>query len=311
VSLGPAPMLPAFSTKVRFFPPPPDLARFMAGFSLIEFETPEGETIYDAVLPEWGTLRFFNGLAPETWVEGGDRVTNARFLVTGPSGRCLHFRQGTTRVWSASLLPLGWAQLMTVPAADFANRALDGSAHPAFVQFTPLLADLHQQPPDPEAEFNRFVAFLRARCKEPPADHRRIEAFNLALLDPDVISVTQLVERIGASHRTIDRIADRAFGFAPKVLLRRQRLMRSLAQFILDPSLKWIGSIDSQYNDQAQFIRDFHYFIGMAPRKYADMPHPLVMPYIRARAEALSVPMQTLTVPQVPSQTLRPSGRVS
>jgi AraC-like DNA-binding protein len=290
-----------FSTDIRFFAPPSDLARYIAGISLIEFETPPGETIYDAVLPEWGTLRFFNGIAPETWVEGGDQLSGVQFLATGPSGRCLHFRQGSTRVWSASLLPLGWAQLVNVPANEFTNRIVDGAEHPAFAYLAPLLIDLHREPHDPDAEFGRFCAFLRARCAEPPAEYRRIEAINLALFDPEVTTVAQLVERVGASNRTIERTADRAFGFAPKVLLRRQRLMRSLAQFIMDPSLKWIGSIDSQYGDQAQFIRDFHYFIGMTPRAYAAMPHPLVMPYIRARAKALSAPVQTLSAPQVPT----------
>lgn len=298
-----------FSSDIRFFAPPNDLARFIAGVSLIEFETPLGETIYDAVLPEWGCLRFFNGIAPETWVEGGDHLSGVRFLATGPSGRCLHFRQGSTRVWSVSLLPLGWAQLVSAPANELVNRALDGAAHPAFAYLTPLLDDLHREPQYPEAEFGRLCAFLRPHCAEPPADHHRIETLNLALFDPDVTTVTQLVERVGASTRTIERTADRAFGFAPKVLLRRQRLMRSLAQFIMDPSLKWIGSIDSQYGDQAQFIRDFHYFIGMTPRKYAAMPHPLVMPYIRARAKALSAPVQALSAPQVQTLPLHPADK--
>ncbi len=295
------------STDIRFFAPPSDLARYIAGISLIEFETPPGETIYDAVLPEWGTLRFFHGIAPETWVEGGDHLSGVRLLATGPSGRCLHFRQGSTRVWSVSLLPLGWASLVSTPAIELTNQVVDGSAHTAFRYLSPLLKQLHREPHDPEAEFELLCRFLRPHCAEPPPDFERIEALNLALFDPDVTSVGDLVERIGASVRTIERTADRAFGFSPKVLLRRQRLMRSLAQFIMDPSLKWIDSIDSHYGDQAQFIRDFRHFIGMTPRKYAAMPHPLVMPYIRARARALAAPVQTLSVPQVPQQGLHPA----
>jgi len=298
-----------FKTDVRFWPPPPDLARYIAGVSLIEFETPPGETVHDAVLPEWGTLRFFHGNAPETWVEGGEHLSDVNFLATGPSGRCMHFRQSSTRVWSASLLPLGWAQFVSTPAVELANCAVDGATHPAFAYLTPMLADLHREPHDPEAEFGRFCAYLRRYCSKLPADHLRIEALNLALLDPEVTTVGHLVERVGASTRTIERTADRAFGFAPKLLLRRQRLMRSLAQFIMDPSLKWIGSIDSQYNDQAQFIRDFRFFIGMTPRKYAAMPHPLVMPYIRARAQALAAPVQTLSAPQTDTQALHLPGK--
>ena len=79
-------------------------------------------------------------------------------------------------------------------------------------------------------------------------------------------TVAELVRRSGASQRTVERLCRRAFGFTPKLLLRRQRFMRSLADFVLDPTLKWIDAIDSQYHDQAQFVRDFRQFMGMTPR---------------------------------------------
>lgn len=298
------------SVDVRFFPPPPDLCRYFTAFCLIDFRAPAEETIYDALLPEWGNLRFFSGVAPEAWIEGGDHVTGSHFLVTGPSGRCVHFRQGTTRLWGVAFLPLGWAHFVGVPAADLANRMFDGTSHPAFAHFAPLLTELHEEPADIEAELARFIAFFRERDQQPHPECARIEAIHAAMLDTEVTSVSQLVARSGASKRTIERTADRAFGFAPKVLLRRQRLMRSLAQFILDPSLKWIGSIDSHYGDQAQFIKDFRYFIGMSPRQYAAMPHPLLGPFIRARVESLAgVAVQTLHPPADPMQALHPAEK--
>lgn len=290
---------------VRFFPAPSDLSSFFTAFCLIEFEAPAGEMIHDALLPEWGNLRFFNGVASQAWIEDGDVLDDAHFVVTGPSTRCVHFRQGTTRLWGVGFLPLGWAQFVGVPAAEVANRIFDGLTHPAFAHFAPLLSELHCEPPDPVAELATFIAFFRAQLREELPDRERIEAIHTALLDPELDTVAELVERIGISQRTIERTADRVFGFAPKVLLRRQRLMRSLAQFILDPSLKWIGSIDGSYGDQAQFIKDFKYFIGMSPRQYAAMPHPLVGAFIRARVAALAgIAMQTLHPPDNPVQAL-------
>ncbi len=281
---------------VRFFLAPPDLRQYITAFCLINFTAPAGAMIPDALLPEWGNLRFFNGVAPDAWFEGGDRLSGSHFVATGPSTACVHFCQGTTRLWGVGLLPLGWAQFIRAPAADMANRLVDGTTHPAFAHFSPLLTQLHQQPHDIEAELDRFVAFFRDRNRRAHRDQQRIEAIHAAMLDPEVARVDDLCERTGLGQRTIERTAHAAFGFSPKVLLRRQRLMRSLARFILDPSRKWTGSIDENYTDQPQFIRDFHDFIGMSPREYAAMPHPMVIPFIKARAQTFGDALQTMHV---------------
>jgi methylphosphotriester-DNA--protein-cysteine methyltransferase len=82
---------------------------------------------------------------------------------------------------------------------------------------------------------------------------------------------------------SLERLTQRYFGFTPKLLLRRQRFLRSLAQYMLDPSLNWTGAIDGQYHDQAQFVRDFKAFMGLSPRQYAALPHPILVPIMRQR----------------------------
>lgn len=284
------------TVDVRFFLAPADLRQYLTAFCLINFAAPAGTMVPDALLPEWGNLRFFNGVAPDASIEGGDRLTDAHFVATGPSTCCVHFSQGTTRLWGAGLLPLGWAQFIKAPAGEMANRLVDGSKHPAFSHFTPLLTDLHRTPHNIEAELDRFVEFFRMLNRRAHREQQRIEAIHGAMLDPAVAKVTDLCERTGLSQRTIERTTHTAFGFSPKVLLRRQRLMRSLARFILDPTRKWTGAIDDHYTDQPQFIRDFHDFIGMSPREYAAMPHPMVIPFIKARAKAFGDALQTMHV---------------
>ena len=95
----------------------------------------------------------------------------------------------------------------------------------------------------------------------------------------------------------LERISRRAFGFTPKVLLRRQRFVRSLARFMLDPSLKWIGAIDCHYHDQAQFVRDFRQFMGMTPRQYAALPKPIVNAVMQARERFAGSAAQALDGP--------------
>ena len=89
-------------------------------------------------------------------------------------------------------------------------------------------------------------------------------------------NVAALGKRLGVGDRSLERLCGRYFGFPPKLLLRRQRFLRSLAQFMLDPRRTWSKALDGQYYDQAQFVRDFRSFMGMTPSEYADTPHPIL-----------------------------------
>jgi len=73
--------------------------------------------------------------------------------------------------------------------------------------------------------------------------------------------------------------------------------MRSLAQFMLDPSLGWVGAIDALYVDQSHFVRDCHEFLGMTPSEYAAQDHPVISAFMRERMRAHGSAAQTLDVP--------------
>ena len=109
--------------------------------------------------------------------------------------------------------------------------------------------------------------------------------------------MADLADRLGISARSLERLSLRAFGFSPKLLLRRQRFLRSLAQFMLDPSLKWISTLDWHYVDQAHFVRDFQRFMTMRPSQYAAQDHPVLRSAARARAVATGVAVQALHQP--------------
>ena len=290
--------LPAdVAVKVRFHAPPQALQGCFTSFYLTEIDVPHGAVVSDALQPEWANLRFFGGERPQAWIENGDRVENARFVATGPSIRPTNFRLGPTRFWGIGLLPLGWARFVGQPAADHANLIADGNRHPSFARFQSLAHSLTLRAEDEADELARISAFFAAIPPIDPVEEARILAIHAALVDPEVVTVTDVVERIGTSQRTVERTCLRHFGFPPKLLLRRQRFMRSLAQFMLDRSRKWIGAIDEHYHDQAQFVRDFREFMGMSPRQYAAMPHPVLERFMYERARVHGAAVQTLDVP--------------
>lgn len=284
--------------RARFYPPPEDLRRYFTTFYLTEMIPPDGELIVDALQPEWANLRFFTHGAPDGWIEGGNALGGASFVGIGPTSRATHFTVGPCRFWGIGMLPLGWASFMDTPASTCTNRLADGDRDPAFAHFAPLHAAILSAAGDAAKEYDAIVAHFRAMLGKPPRDERLILAIHDAIVDAGVSTVAALVARAQAGQKTVERACHRHFGFTPKILLRRQRFMRSLSKYMLDPSLTWIGALDPNYHDQAQFVRDFREFMGTTPGEYATQPHPVLEVFMRERIRVAGSPVQTMDRPE-------------
>ena len=280
---------------VRFHEPPADLAPFFTTFYRADFHVPDGP-VSDALQPEWGGVRMFSGTPPRATI-GDCAVISSDIQAQGPTTQPIVFEMANCSLWGFGLLPLGWATFMGVPAHDYANRIFDGRTEPAFARFAPLADRLTADIARQDAEYRAIVDFFRSEIECHTADRDRILSIHQMLLDPDVTDVASMAVSAGLSQRTLERVSLRAFGFPPKQLLRRQRFMRSLAQFMIDPSKGWLDAMDETYFDQSQFVRDCHDFLGMAPTDYAAMNHPVMSAFMRERMKALGSPVQTLDQP--------------
>ena len=296
-----SPALPAAADKqchidLRFYNAPPDLEGCFTTFYRMELTVPGGGVVVDYLQPEWGNMRFFGNLTSESRIHGGPTLIAAEFPVTGPSSLPMRFELGNTRMWGVGLFPLGWARFVGLPANEFANRAVDGTQHPAFTAFASLAQDLFRGEPDDDAEFALLIEALRARSR-PVRDEAAIRAVHAAIVDTEMTSVVDLACRAGMTTRSLERLCRRHFGFPPKLLLRRQRLMRTVAAFMVDPGSTWSNVIDGRYHDQAHFVREFQQFFLMSPSEYAALGHPVLAAFMAERKKLLGSPVQTLDKP--------------
>ena len=282
---------------VRFHQPPEALRAYFTTFYSTDVVVAAGGRVVDYLHPEWAGLRFVTGELPDAEIAGGAPLPPTAFSAHGSTSTTIRFTVGTSRMWGVGLLPLGWAKFVGTPADKLADILVDGHDHPAFVEYAPLADSLFEVEPDPDGELARIGAFFSARLSRKLSDESRIVACHAALVDPDVATVAEMAEHTRLPSHTLERTCRRHFGFPPQLLLRRQRFMRSLAQFMLDPSLKWIGALDDHYHDQAQVVRDFHRFMGMGLREYANAPHPIIGAVMRARFEEAGAAVQALHVP--------------
>lgn len=288
------------AVALRFFMPSAALAPYVSTYYLTEISLPQGEAVEDWLHPEWANLRFSNGGEWSSAPGEGPLQPLAGAILTGPTSLATHFRLGGgTRAWGVGLLPLGWLRLIGVPASGFVDRTVAVADEPCCAQFGDLPAAVLSGPPNPAEEAARIDAYLLGLLGRslPHEDELRIRTAHSALIDADMTAVRELAERLGISSRSLERLSLKAFGFSPKLLLRRQRFLRSLAQFMLDPSLTWIKTLDFHYVDQAHFVRDFRRFMAMSPRRYAALDHPVLRAAAQGRTAAAGAAVQALHRP--------------
>ena len=282
--------------RARFFAPPAALAGCFTSFYLLEVEPADGRCVEDYLHPEWGNLRFFLGQLPEAEIVGCQTVHNTPLIATGPTSCPASFRLPASRLWGIGFLPLGWAKFIDQPAKDLTNLATDGRAHPAFSRFVPLYDALRDAPEDDEAQAQIICNFFLDRDR-PVKDAPIIAAVHEALVDPEVHSSCDLAARAHISARTLERLCARHFGFPPQLLIRRQRMMRTLSAFMLAERTTWSQVIDLNYTDHAHFTHEFQAFMRMSPTEYAALDHPVLAAFMTERARVLGSPVQTLDRP--------------
>ena len=183
------------------------------------------------------------------------------------------------------------------PANEFADRFADLSQERALERLAPIAACLDIGSSDPQVFKDCLADAMRDLLLCPQSRDTDIIRLEHALVDRSVHNVSHLAANTGMSLRTLERLCKTVFGFTPQLLLRRQRFLLSLAQFMLDPSLKWIETLDSHYHDQAHFVRDFKRFMGTSPSAYAKQPHPVLGAAAHARKAIAGEPTQVLHRP--------------
>jgi AraC-like DNA-binding protein len=283
-----------FSVDVKYYRLSEELQPYFTALYLFNITCPAGEEIEDWLHPEWAAMRFTTSGTPPAGGVGKEGLERrGPLVVTGPTSKALHFRLTTSCIWGLGLQPAGWAQFVAGQARDFSDCTLDGSAEPAFAVFAPILSMVQdpQEPTDLIAE--RINAYLMDQVGRRKSRVELIVRVHDALRDPDVAHVVELGKRAGLGLRSLERICLRYFGFPPKLLLRRQRFLRSLARYTLDPQRNWSEALDGQYHDQAQFVRDFRSFMGMTPTEYAEQPHPILNRIMAQRMADLGAAPQT------------------
>jgi AraC-like DNA-binding protein len=180
-----------------------------------------------------------------------------------------------------SVLASKWADRVGEPDGAFAFD-LDGLEH-----------DLAKAADD-AAVPTLFDTFLLDRARPPDEQSLLVGAVESALLDPELTSVKALASHVGIATRSLERLSLRAFGFTPKLLMRRARFLRSLHAVAHAPVAARATAIDPGYTDYSHFVRDAQLFLGMSPQAFLKLDTPLLRQSLALRQSVLGAPAQAL-----------------
>lgn len=266
-----------FAIDVHFYRLSEELRPYVTALYCFDINCADDVLIEDRLHPEWAAIRFIEGKGPVSVTTFPHEISGSwTFVATGPTSKTIKIGISRSRIWTLGLHPAGWAKYIPVSAREFADQVVDGFSHEAFATFHPIFEQLRLASPDADEAAQRIDSYLREHDDRPVPSEEMILACQQALRDPEISDVTMLAERLKIGRRTLERLCGRYFGFPPKLLLRRQRFLRSLARFMLEPKHNWSKALDGQYFDQAHFVRDFRSFMGMTPSEYADSSKPLI-----------------------------------
>lgn len=264
---------------------------------IVEADNAPDARLTDYLQPEWANIRFFCGSAPDAAIGTGTaRVSGARYVGTGPSSLSCRFTLGPVRMWGVGFMPLGWARFFDADASAFANAICDGATDPVFARFAGLTDVLCDPQASLDEQYDAIVAAMD-KAMRLTRDDARIRRINAELVGGEHASVHDLADACAMSIRTLERMCMRYFGFSPKLLMRRQRFMRTLTSFMLQRGSRWTEAMDGDYHDQAQFTREFREFMTMNPSEYAGLDHPILTSFMEARARVWGSAAQTLDPP--------------
>jgi len=287
--------LGATSASVSYHLPDKALSGAVTTYYLVKVDGPG--TVRDQIFPEWPNFRL---ILSGDWVADFPDEPTAPVPVDGVTGtleRAVWVTGTAGLMVGIGLMPQGWPRLTELSADAFTNRMrpLADALGPASDELHRRLTVAAQR--GEAAIFEVLDEMLLSLLKDAP-EAATVAAAHAALQDPQVQTVSDWAEAFGLSARQLERFSAKYFGLSPKRLLRRQRVLRTLAAMREAVGGTWSQAMDAQFTDQAHFIHEFNYYMGTSPKAYLARPQPIMAEAWKRRKALLGSPVQVLQPPK-------------
>lgn len=247
----------------QYFDPPPALHRHVSALYWFESHLP---AFSDLLRAELGQIRLMvAGRGCNRFCNGKTRACAGAMLQGPTTGPTRYTTDGPLALFGIGLLPLGWAELIGLPA----NALADDCAELASVLPPPLVAGLVDAlanaatAPARLLVITQFLEQRLAAARHPSGWFTRLaDQWLTASCNPQVDA---LVAASGMSLRSVERLCDRLYGASPKLLARKYRALGAAVRLGLGDARDWTDAAGDAFYDQAHFIREIRAFTGLTP----------------------------------------------
>lgn len=282
-------------TALRYELPSDALAPFVADYHVLDSIRVPGELPCEYMLPNGPAIRIILADHPMVLMVGKEAgVTLPRASLYGPMSRAAAMEVGTGGVTvGITLTAAGLARLGRVDAHALRDSVvpLETFVAPDAVERLTRRLLASDQGPAVKGIFDDALPQWFARSHPHEAELMRISAL---LATPGIATVQEARERLGIHQRRLERLSRQYFGFSPKLLFRRARLLRSIVALKLAGPPFDLSLIDPDYHDHSHFTRDAHRFLGMAPMRFLKLPNHYIDAALRARVIVRGAAMAAL-----------------
>lgn len=281
-------------TALRYEAPTARLRPYVADYHVLDSIRPPGMQTHEIMLPGGPAVRFIlEEHMFELSIGGAPPSPLPKAALYGSPSRSSLMRTGPGGVTIGATLTAAGLARLGIDAFALRDTVvpLGSVLDPAFV--AGLHAALSGSDRGPAVKAILDAALLPLFDRPHPHDEaiRRIAA---VVATPGITSVEQAREMCAMSKRQLERLAKRYFGFSPKLMLRRTRLLRSIVALKMAHDPEDMSAIDSDYFDHSHFTRDAHRFLGMAPLQFLRQASPYRDAALRARTMVLGAALAVL-----------------
>lgn len=278
--------------SIRYCAPAPALRQHVSSLYWFESNLP---AFADLMRAELGQIRLVvEGEAVNQYADGHCRAGRGAIL-QGPTTGPVHYRaNGRLSLFGIGLLPLGWTELIGLPAHELADDAVDLAAVLPAATVARVMERLGNARDDHQRcdAINDFLLGRLAHARSPATWFTRLaDDWLTACANPDVDT---LVAASGMSARSVERLCQRLYGARPKLLARKYRALGAAVRLGTGEAESWADAASDAFYDQAHFIREFKTFTGMTPARFQVEAAPVTRLTIARRRQLPGLPKLAL-----------------
>jgi AraC-like DNA-binding protein len=196
-------------------------------------------------------------IQPRTFILG--QITKPYFIE--PTGRVSSF--------AVRFYPYGFAGFVSVPLSELADKETPIAELFDPVQARKLSSDINEAA-DTGARIKIIEQFLLARIDDAYAINNLVKStIDAILLTKGSTSIKAALQHDASKRRQLERNFLKQVGISPKQLGKVMRLQAAV-KMMLEPSPAAMSAVayNSDYYDQAHFVKDFKEFTGTTPKEF-------------------------------------------